>query len=127
MAGNLQLYTILYVTTDGSLLQEEQTVSVARTTNAQLIHTVAKGMSGVSPGSPIVEWDVESAVPAVGFEFDAGKKMIGLIPTQLYMLGPGGFSLKGNCFIISDSLTGAVDSPTKYTFKAVGPMVLWAQ
>ena len=126
MAGSLQLYTVLYEVIDGTLLAEEQSVSIKRTTNAQIIHTVAKGMSGVSPGSPIVEWDVESAVPAGNFEFDAGKKMNGLIPTQVYTLGPGGMALKGQAFIIEDSLTHAVDSPSKYTFKAVGPMALWS-
>lgn len=126
MAGNLLLYTVLYTVIDGTLLAEEQTVSISRTTNAQLIHTVAKGMSGVSPGSPIIEWDVESAVPSGGFEFDAGKKMLGLIPTQVYVLGPGGMALKGQAFIISDTITHAVDSPSKYTFKAVGPMSLWS-
>jgi hypothetical protein len=84
-------------------------------------------MSGVSPGAPMIEWDVKSAVPAAGFEFDAGKKMLGLIPTQLFTLGPGGFTLRGFAFIISDSITHAVNAETAYTFKAVGPMTLWAQ
>jgi hypothetical protein len=125
VAGNLQLYTQLFQVLDGTLLAEAQEITLARTTDAQIIKTIAKGMAGVSPGAPMIEWDVKSAVPSAGFEFDAGKKMLGLIPAQLFTLGPGGMTLRGFAFIISDSVTHAVNVETSYTFKAVGPMSLW--
>jgi hypothetical protein len=117
----------MYVVIDGTLLSEQQSSSIRRMTGSQNILTVAKGFAGVSPGAPMCEWDVESAVPSGGFEFDAGNKMNGLIITQMYILGPGGFSLKGNAFIIEDTITHAVDQQSKYTFKAVGPFTLWKQ
>lgn len=95
-------------------------------TNSQQVLTVAKGYAGESPGAGMIDVTVENAVPAGGFEFDAGKKMAGLIPTNLYTLGPGGKQLKGQCFIISDSFRHSVNNPSNYSFKARGPFALWS-
>jgi hypothetical protein len=104
---------------------EEQEVTLSRTSDAQIVKTVGKGMAGVSPGAPMSEWDVKNAVPIGNFEFDAGKKIIGNIPAKLYILGPAGMQNRGECFIISDTFTHAVNQEAVYTFKAVGPMSLW--
>lgn len=87
---------------------------------------MAGGYKGESPGAAMCEFTVESAVPAGGFEFDAGKKMAGLLPTKLYTLGPGGKQLKGECFIISDSLRHGTNQAAAYTFRARGPFKLWS-
>lgn len=126
MAGNLQLYTLAFVTTDGTLLAEEKSVSVDRATNSQAVNTVPKGYAGESPGAAMCEFTVDNAVPAAAFEFDAGAKMRALIPTHLYIIGPGGSQLKGECFIISDSFKHGVNQEATYSFRARGPMTLWS-
>jgi hypothetical protein len=123
--SNLQQYTLLFETADGALLSQEQSVQVERTTNSQAVSTVANGYSGESPGAAMIEVTVESAVPSGGFEFDAGKKIAALLPTNLFTIGPGGKQLKGQCFIISDSIKHAVNSATAYTFRARGPLAMW--
>ena len=124
--ANLQQYTLLYVTADGALLSQEQSLQVDRTTNSQAVSTVANGYSGESPGAGMMEVTVESEVPSGGFEFDAGKKMAALIPTKVFTIGPAGKQLKGECMIISDSIKHAVNSATAYTFRARGPFALWS-
>lgn len=126
MSSNLQAYTLLFQTVNGALLAQEQSVSIDRTTNSQPVSTVAGGYSGESPGAAMMEFSVVNAVPAGGFEFDAGTNMLALIPCQLYTLGPGGKQLKGECFIHADSLRHGVNQVAEYTFRARGKAALWS-
>jgi len=126
MSGNAQLYTLVFFSADGTLLAEEVEVDVARTTNSQPVSTVAKGYAGESPGAPMVEVDVRNAIPAGGFEFDMGKKMMGLIPVDVQVWGPGGTSLKGKMFVISDSVRHGVNQEAAYSFRARGAMQLFS-
>lgn len=123
--GNAQLYALLFEYADGQLLAETQNVTVTRQTGAQRVLTLAKGWSGVSPGAAVSEIMVEGAVPAAGFEFDAGKKLATLVITKLYTLGPGGKIYKGEVIIMGDTLKQGVGQPATYTFNAEGPLAFW--
>ncbi len=118
MASNVQLYTLLFFVGDGTLLSEEQDLSIARATNSQPVSTVAKGYSGESPGAGMVELDVTNAIPANGFEFDMGKKMAGLIPLDVQVLGPGGTSMRGKAFVVADTIRHGVNKEATYEFRA---------
>ena len=126
MAGNSAIYTLLFQTVNGVLLAQEQSVEIDRATNSQAVSTVAIGYAGESPGAAMVEFTVTSAIPAAGYEYDAGAFMASLTPVQLYTLGPAGKQLKGECFIISDATKHGVNQEATYTFKARGPMALWS-
>lgn len=126
MAGNLSAYTLLFVTVSSQMLAEEQNVTIDRTTNAQPVNTVPNGYSGDSPGAGMCEFVVTGAVPATGLEFDAGAAMAGMIPTQVYALGPGGKQLKGECMIFADSIRHGVNQPAEYTFRARSKFTLWS-
>ena len=117
MSGNVQLYTLLFVGIEGTLLVEEQQVDLTRTTNSQPISTVAKGYAGESPGAAMIELDVTSAIPQAGFEFDMGQKMAGLIPVNFQVRGPGGKTNFGVGFVHADSLTHSKSADVSYTFK----------
>jgi hypothetical protein len=117
-ASSLQLYTLLYIGINGTLLAEEQEIDLARTTNSQAISTVAKGYAGESPGAQMIEVDCSNAIPAGGFEFDMGKSMFGLIPIDVQVDGPGGTQLRGKAFVISDTIRHGVNQEAKYSFKA---------
>jgi hypothetical protein len=123
--ANLQLYALFYVYIDFQLLAEEQEVTVSRNTHANIVNTVPKGMAGVSPGSPMCQYNVKQAIPQDGSGFDAGKKMIGLVPTKIYIVGAAGTQLRGEGFIISDTFQHAVNQEAVYTFECVGPMNLF--
>ena len=126
MAGNLQLYSIMFFSGDGTLLAEEQQIDVRRTANAQRVMTVAKGFAGLSPGAPLMEMTVSNAVPQGGFEFDMGKKILGLIPLDVQVWGPGGTTAKGKAFVEHDSIRHGVNQETNYTFECVMPMTLFS-
>lgn len=126
MPGNLSVYTLLFVTANGQLLAEEQNVTIDRTTNSQAVNTVPGSYSGESPGAGMTEVSVTNAVPAAGIEFDAGPSMAALLPAQLYVLGAGGKTYKGDCFIISDSIRHGVNQAAEYSFRARGKMALWS-
>ena len=125
MAGNDQLYSLLFITTDGTLLAEEQQIDIKRTSNSQRVMTVAKGFAGLSPGAPLVEISVTNAMPSAGFEFDMGKKILGLIPVDVQVLGPGGTALKGKAFVESDTIRHGVNQAASYSFECVMPGALF--
>lgn len=125
MAGNLQLYTLVYCTINGALLTEEASVTVTRSTNSQAVNTVAKGYAGESPGAAMMEVDVDNAVPAADFEFDPGDNMAALTPAEMGLVGPGGKRLKGKGFIISDTLKHGVNSESMISFKFRGGFAKW--
>jgi|SRR5450631_825110 hypothetical protein len=111
---------------DGQLLIEEKSIQIDRATNSQPVSTVPKGYAGESPGAAMMEFTVEEAVPQGGFDFDAGKKMAALQPAHLYVIGPAGLQLKGEVFVISDSLKHGVNQEANYSFRARGSFALWS-
>lgn len=125
MAGNLQIYSILFGVVNGTLLAEEQQIDVTRTANAQMVNTVPKGFAGVSPGAAMTEVDVKNAVPQGGFEIDFGPNIAGLIPVDVQVQGPGGKTLKGKAFVLNDSIRHGVNQEASYEFKAVMPLTLF--
>jgi hypothetical protein len=123
--ANLQLYTILLSVVNGQLLAEEQEIDFSRTASSQPVDTVAKGYSGESPGSPMLEVDIHGALPSGGFEFDAGPYILSLTPVAIQVIGPGGKVLKGDCFIVSDNGRHGVNQQARYSFRVRAPMYLF--
>jgi hypothetical protein len=114
-----QLYSLMYVLADSSLLSEEASVSVSRETGSSPSKTVAKGYAGETPGAAMIELDVTSMIPAVGIEFNAGKYMSTMTPIEMGLLSHGQqLTFKG--FIISDSFKHSVNSESAYDFKVRG-------
>jgi hypothetical protein len=117
-ASSVQLYTLIYAVANGVLLAEEQQIDIARATNSQAVATVLKGYAGESPGAGMVEIDVKNAIPQAGFEFDMGSKMAGLIPIDVQVIGPGGKTMNGKAFVISDTIKHGVNQEASYEFRA---------
>lgn len=113
---NLALYAPLYVTVNGTLLLQELSFVMNRTTNSQPVATVALGYAGESPGAAMADIDVDNAVPAAGIEFDAGNFMAALIPVEVACIGPGGKQCAVKGFIIKDTIKHSVNNPSQYTF-----------
>lgn len=124
MSGNLKLYSIVFAGINGPTLVEEQEIDIERSSGAQPIHTVAGGFSGVSPGSGLTQINIKSAIPAAGFEFDAGKSINGLIPVDV-QVSCAGKTLTGQAFIISDSIRHGVNQEATYSFVAWMPPALF--
>lgn len=123
--ANLGLYSILVGVVGGNLLAQEQEIDFSRTANAQQVDTVILGFAGMSPGSPMLEVDVNNAAPQGGLEFDAGPYILalGLVPVQV--IGPGGKVMKGDAFIISDNGRHGVNQQMRYNFRMIMPLKLF--
>jgi hypothetical protein len=114
-----QLYTLMYITADSSLLSEEASVTLNRETGSTPAKTVAKGYSGETPGAPMCELDVGNMIPAVGMEFNAGKYMKTMTPVEMGLLSHGQqLTFKG--FIIGDTFKHSVNGDAGYDFKVRG-------
>jgi len=123
--SELQLYSLLYVLVDGMLLAQHGSCTVNRATNSQPVNTVANGYSGESPGSPMTEISVTSAVPSADFEMNPGKYMKALKEVEIGVLGPGGKQLTARGFIISDSLKHSVNAESSLDFNFRGKFKDW--
>jgi hypothetical protein len=123
--ANLQNYSILVGVVGGTLLAEEQEIDFTRTANAQQVDTVLKGFAGMSPGSPMLEVDVNNAAPQGGFEFDAGPYILSLTPVPVQVIGPGGKVMKGDAFIVSDAGRHGVNQQMRYNFRCLMPLKLF--
>ncbi len=124
MATNLQLYSLIYVTVNGALLTEHLSVEVRRLTDAQVIKTVGKGFAGVSPGAPWCSIDVKNAIPSADFELDPGPFMKALQSVEMGLQAASKQAMSKG-FILEDSVSHAVDSPSGLSFKYVGTYPDW--
>jgi hypothetical protein len=123
--ANLQTFSILVAVTGGTLLTMEQEVDFSRTSNSTAVDTVLLGYAGESPGAPMLEVDIHSAMPSAGLEFDAGPYIASLIPVPIQVTGPGGKSMKGDAFIISDNGRHGVNQQARYSFRMRAPLALF--
>lgn len=119
------LYALAYVLVDGSILAQEGSVTVKRSTNSQAVHTVALGYSGESPGAAMVEIQVKSAVPSADFEMNPGKYMKALKEVEIGILGPGGKQLTARGFITEDTFSHSVGAESSLDFSFRGKMKDW--
>ena len=125
MSANLGVYSLLFVAADGHLLVEEESIQITRKLGSKPVETIHAGYAGESPGSPIIEFTVQSAIPSAGFEFDAGQKMLGLIPFDFQVFGPGDKSARGKAWILSDTISHSVHAPSAYKFTARAKLALF--
>lgn len=119
-----QLYTLIYVLADSTLLSEEASVSLKRETGSTPAKTVPKGYAGETPGAPMCELQVSNMVPAAGMEFDAGKFMKSMKPIEMGLLSHGKqLTFKG--FIVSDSIKHSASGDAGYDFDVRGVWANW--
>lgn len=121
---SLELYTNILVLIDGTLLTEENRVTINRSANSIAQNTVAKGYAGESPGAGMVTITVDNCVPSKDFELDPGKYIfknrkcqITLIAASRQLTTPG--------FIISDTLEHGVNAESKLEFQFRGSPAEW--
>lgn len=124
-ASNLQQYGLYFVTVNGPLLVQEQDVTVDRDTHATQVATVPLGFAGVSPGAAMCEISVTNAVPQAGFEFDAGPNLASLAPADVFVIGPGSKTLKGQVIIHKDNTSHGVNKAAVYSFQCWAPLAQW--
>lgn len=122
--ANQQLYSLVYCAVGGALLVEHTQATLRRLTDAQVIKTVARGFSGVSPGAPWCSIDVDEAVPSVGFDLDPTPYLLSLQSVEIQLQAASLQSVSKG-FILEDTLVHAVDSPSKISFRFIGAFPVW--
>lgn len=120
--SDFNLYSKFWVTYEGTLLSEEASVTINRDPGLQRVDTVAKGFAGVSQGSPSISINVDSGIPAGGFEVKRiGNDMLFANVVVLTIINPlSGEQLISKGFIMSDSSNHAVNSEAKTSFSFLG-------
>ena len=123
--ANLQQYTKAVVYVNSSVLSEEASVTIKRTSGSQPVKTVAKGYAGESPGSPMTEITVSNAVPSADFELDPGQfiNLLEIVELTVFAAGKT-MTVKGS--IIDDNFSHAVDSEAKLEFNFRGGPGSWS-
>jgi len=122
--ADLQLYTKATVYLNGGCMSEETDVSIKRSTGAQVVDTVAKGFSGVSPGSPKCEITITNAVPSADFEIDPGPFMLLLQPVELTIFAAGR-TATSKAFVMDDNFTHGVNQASKLSMSLTGQFPQW--
>lgn len=123
--ANLQQYSKAVVYINSSVLSEEASVTIRRTSGSQPVKTVAKGYAGESPGSPMTEITISNAVPAADFELDPGQ-FINLVSEVEISIFAAGRTMTVKGFIIDDNFSHAVDSEAKLEFNFRGGPAEWS-
>lgn len=121
MSGNSTQYALLLTAVNNALLQEAQNVEMKRTGGGQIIHTLAKRFSGISPGSSFCTMNITNAIPASGNEIDFADEIDGYIPVELALVRSDGKSAKAVGFIMDDDFKQGVDQAASYSFSFIGP------
>ncbi|HEY2516947.1 MAG TPA: hypothetical protein VGI39_39015 [Polyangiaceae bacterium] len=125
MAGNLQLYSLLYARVNGALLTEEASVDFERDGGGNIVKTTAKGLAGVSPGSSMCSGRVMNVIPATGLEYDAGQVIVTYTPVNIGVIRSDGKQCVVNGFIMKDAHSHATDQEAKYDFSFIGTFPIW--
>src|ERR1041385_156408 len=70
-------YARMALIVDSGLEQEVRDVNVNLDSKAQIVETLTKGFSGVTPGAKVIEIEGKWALPVAGQEFDVGRDIEG--------------------------------------------------
>lgn len=120
MSGNSTQYSLLLVSVNNALLQEAQNIDMKRVGGGNIVHTLAKRFSGISPGSSFCTINVSNAIPASGPEIDFADEIDGYIPVELGVVRSDGKTGKAVGFIMGDDLKQGVDQAASYSFDFIG-------
>lgn len=117
MSTELDLYSSMYISVDGTTLVQETSITVEMDSGLKEIITSALGLAGMSQGAPKVEVTVENAVPSADFEYMPDEVMltgkvveIGIVVAGRQML------LKG--FITKGTLKHSANEASSLSFTA---------
>lgn len=119
-----QQYTITESYWNGSKLTESTTVKVSRMSNAQIIETIARGFAGISPGAARIEVTIDSAMPAADLELNPGPFIKKNEAGELTLYASGR-TLSSKGFMMSDDVSGGVNSPSTISFTFIGEYAEW--
>lgn len=118
----LNTYTEYFVFVDGKMLAEAVTITVDHKNNAQPVHTIAKGFSGMSPGSNETSIKVSNVIPRVGVEFNAIESSQNLTPHD-WVFYRGSKKMKCKGYVTDVSESGGVNKEATYDFTVMATAV----
>lgn len=123
-ASNNQTYSLtqFYVTTPDQgtkLLTENGAVTLNWSSGVQRVKTLVKGFAGISPGSAMVEFTIDNAVPALGLEWDPTQYAGDGIECEFTVfMASSTVSFKG--YVETIDYSQSTDGEAKLSVKGVG-------
>lgn len=114
----LQKYSNALVLINGSLLTEENSVSIDKKSGLNPVHTTARGFAGVAQGAPEMTIRVDNAVPSADFEYlpDSDALEGQIVEVCVLMAGKQTVA-KG--FIMDVSYSHSVNGESKMSFNVL--------
>jgi hypothetical protein len=119
-----QRYANLLVYREGTLLTEENQVTIRRDFANKGVTTTARGLAGYVKGAPVMHITLRNAVPAKGVEYDPGPDGASATPKQ-YTLIRGAQSLTGKFVVMTDESSHQAGNESELNFDLEGPLVQW--
>lgn len=118
---NFQRYGRLLVALNGTLLAEHASASITADPGLMPQFSVAKGLCGVSQGSPQIKVSIEEGVPAAGMEYNPFDDMLfGNVVTLTLIQEGSGQSLVLEGFIMGADISHSVNAEQKIKFDFLG-------
>jgi hypothetical protein len=124
--ADAQRYSNILVYREGTLLTEENEVTVTRDFANKGVVTVAKGLSGYVKGAPVMKVSIRNAVPAKGVEYDPGPDGASATPKE-YTFVRGSQSLTNKFVVMSDDTGHKAGDESHLNFDLEGPVAQWQQ
>lgn len=122
--ANVQQYTKASVYVNGSLLTEESSVTIKRSSGGNAVKTVAKGYAGRSPGAAMTMITVKNAVPSADFELNPGT-FINFTEEIEISVFAAGRTLTCVGFVDGDTFSHGVDGAAELEFEFEGGPSDW--
>ncbi len=122
--SDAQRYTNMTVLREGSLLTEENQVTIQRDFANKGVTTVARGLAGYVKGAPMMHISIRNVVPAKGVEYDPGPDGASATPRE-YTFIRGAQSLTGKFVVMKDESGHQAGGETSLDFDLEGPLVQW--
>jgi hypothetical protein len=112
-------YARMALIVDSGLQQEVRDVNVNLDSKAQIVETLTKGFSGVTPGAKVIEIEGKWALPVAGQEFDVATA-ISKLDIHTVQVPIGNKTILSTGVFMSGSVSGSVNANTEVSGKFTG-------
>ena len=119
-----QQYSNLLVYRQGTLLTEENKITISRDFANEGVITTAKGWAGTAKGAPTTKVEINSWVPAVGVEYDPGPDGVSARPINWTFIR-GAQQMTVALVVKNDSTDHAAGSTAGIAFSLEGGLSEW--
>lgn len=122
--AELKLYTQALLYLDGTKLAECESIQVSGDSKAQIVETIAQGLSGITQGASQLKFTVKNAVPDADFEMNPNT-FIKKGDFKDLSVFAAGKTITSKVFINNWSFSYQVNGKAELNFDAIGTWSDW--